>query len=178
MYYKNLFIPFTILNWLKRKELNVIDYPLYYYINKNAQEENFRYCVRILNWTGFVGFGSNFAEALSKIEKTFYDYKKNNILPKPWERKSIEFASDDILFENEEFAADFFEKILGIDFYEGFFADEVTIELILFPWCEKTPEEVKEIIIKKTKENYGVDISNMYDNAIADIIVFIKNNMK
>ena len=49
-------------------------------------------------------------------------------LPKPWERKELEFASDEKILKNESFAVEFFDKILGMDFYKGFYSDETYLE--------------------------------------------------
>ena len=43
------------------------------------------------------------------------------------ERKRLEFASDEKMLKNECFAVEFFDKILGMDFYKGFFSDEKII---------------------------------------------------
>lgn len=81
---KNLMIPFTLWNKNKKTNLYLSDYPLFYYKNTNAQQNNLKYCVRILFWAGMVGHGTNYKEAFLNLQETFELYKTNNeYLPKP-----------------------------------------------------------------------------------------------
>ena len=92
-------------------------------------------------------------------------------LPKPWERKELEFASDEKILKNESFAVEFFDKILGMDFYKGFFSDETYLEHF---YCDDDKEGItKKGIIEKVKSYYGVDIGDVYDSSLPDIFQFI-----
>ena len=85
---KNLMIPFTLRYRNKQSNLDLHHYPLFYYKNKNAQQDNIRYCVRILFWVGMVGYGINYKEAFLKLQENFEIYKSNNAyIPKPWGKK-------------------------------------------------------------------------------------------
>ena len=172
MVLKNLIIPFTLINKRKHNSLKISDYPVFYYKNKNARQENIQFGVRILFWAGMVGYGKNFKEAFGKLCENFDLYKKNNeYLPKPWERKRLEFASDEKILKNESFAVEFFDKILGMDFYKGFFSDETYLEHF---YCDDDKEGItKKGIIEKVKSYYGVDIGDVYDSSLPDIFQFI-----
>ena len=67
MVLKNLIIPFTLINRRKYNSLKISDYPVFYYKNKNARQENIQFGVRILFWAGMVGYGKNFKEAFGKL---------------------------------------------------------------------------------------------------------------
>ena len=152
----------------------MIDYPVFYYKNKNARQENIQFGVRILFWAGMVGHGKNFKEAFGRLCEKFDLYPKNNkYLPKPWEKKELEFASDEKILKNECFAVEFFDKILGIDFYKGFFSDETYLEHFYCDVDDDKKEKIKKGIIEKVKSYYGVDIREVYDFALADVFQFI-----
>jgi len=174
MILKNLIIPFTLINKRKHNSLKISDYPVFYYKNKNARQENIKFSVRILFWPGMIGHGKNFKEAFGKLCENFDLYKKNNkYLPKPWKKKELEFASDEKILKNECFAVEFFDKILGIDFYKGFFSDETYLEHFYCDVDDDKKEKIKKGIIEKVKSYYGVDIRDVYDFALADVFQFI-----
>ena len=97
-------------------------------------------------------------------------------LPKPWERKELEFASDEKILKNESFAVEFFDKILGMDFYKGFFSDETYLEHFYCDVDDDKKERIKKGIIEKVKSYYGVDIRDVYDFALPDVFTFIDKN--
>lgn len=174
MVLKNLIIPFTLINKRKYNSLKISDYPVFYYKNKNAQQQNITFCVRILFWTGMIGYGKNFKEAFGMLCENFDLYKRNNeCLPRPWERKELEFASDEKIRKNERFAVEFFDKILGMDFYEGFYSDETYLEHFYCDVDDDKKGRIKKGIIEKVKSYYGVDIREVYDFALADVFQFI-----
>lgn len=176
---KNLMIPFTFRNRNKQVNFNLIDYPLFYYKNKNAQQDNIRYCVRILFWAGMVGHGTNYKEAFLKLKESFEIYKSNNtILPKPWEKKELEFASTDRLLEYESFAVDFFDKILAMDFYNGFFSDESCLDLFYCDYDDDKKKKIEQDIVNKVKATYGVDIQKVYNLPLPDLFKYIIDNRK
>ena len=76
MILKNLIIPFTLINKRKHNSLKISDYPVFYYKNKSAQQENIKFSARILFWAGMVGHGKNFKEAFRKLCENFDLYKK------------------------------------------------------------------------------------------------------
>ena len=177
MILKNLIIPFTLINKRKHNSLKISDYPVFYYKNKNARQENIKFSVRILFWPGMIGHGKNFKEAFGRLCEKFDLYKKNNeYLPKPWERKELEFASDEKILKNESFAVEFFDKILGMDFYKGFFSDETYLEHFYCDVDDDKKERIKKGIIEKVKSYYGVDIRDVYDFALPDVFQFIDKN--
>ena len=87
---KNLMIPFTLWNKNKKTNLYLSDYPLFYYKNTNAQQNNLKYCVRILFWAGMVGHGTNYKEALLNLQETFELYKSTLILWSPSMKQPVE----------------------------------------------------------------------------------------
>ncbi len=171
-------IPFTLRNRNKQVDLDLSDYPLFYYKNKNAQQDNIRYCVRILYWAGMVGYGTNHKEAFLKLQESFETYKANNAyLPKPWERKEFEFASNERLLKCENFAVDFFDKILGMDFYNGFYSDGSCLDLFYCNYDDKK-KKIEQRIIDKVKSTYRVDIQEVYNLPLPDLFKFIIDNRK
>lgn len=172
-------IPFTLQNKNKQVDLDLSDYPLFYYKNTNAQQSNIRYCVRILFWTGMVGHGINYKEAFLKLQESFEAYKANNLyLPKPWERKELDFASDERLLKYENFAVDFFDKILGMDFYNGFYSDGSCLDLFYCNYDDDKKKKVEQGIIDKVKSTYRVDIQEVYNLPLPDLFKFIIDNRK
>ena len=172
-------IPFTLRNRNKQVDFDLSDYPLFYYKNKNTQQSNIRYCVRILFWAGMVEHGTNYKEAFLKLQESFETYKANNAyLPKPWERKELEFASDERLLKYESFAVDFFDKILGMDFYNGFFPDGSCLDHFYCNYDDDKKKKIEQGIIDKVKSTYGVDIQEVYDSALPDLFKFIIDNRK
>lgn len=174
---KNLMIPFTLWNKNKKANLYLSDYPLFYYKNTNAQQNNLKYCVRILFWAGMVGHGTNYKEAFLNLQETFELYKTNNeYLPKPWEKKELEFASDEQILKYESFAADFFDKILGMDFYNGFFSDESCLDLLYCDYDDDKKKKIEQDIVNKVKATYGVDIQKVYNLPLPELFEFIIDN--
>ncbi len=114
-----------------------------------------------------------------KLQESFETYKANNAyLPKPWERKELEFASDERLLKYESFAVDFFDKILGMDFYNGFFSDGSCLDHFYCNYDDDKKKKIEQGIIDKVKSTYGVDIQEVYDSALPDLFKFIIDNRK
>ena len=139
-----------------------------------------------MNWTlglrrrsGWEKNGTNYKEAFLKLQESFETYKANNAyLPKPWERKELEFASDERLLKYESFAVDFFDKILGMDFYNGFFSDGSCLDHFYCNYDDDKKKKIEQGIIDKVKSTYGVDIQEVYDSALPDLFKFIIDNRK
>lgn len=174
MYLKNLIIPFTLINRFKHTK-KLKDYPLYFYRNKCAKQDNLRFAVRIVNWKGMVGFGNNYKEAFSSLQTAFENYKASHeYLPFPWRKHLLQFAACDRMMKYERFAVGFFKKILNMNFYDGYFSDETWLSI----FSEGYGSEWKYSIIAKVELYYGVDISDVFDYPFPELFKFIIESKK
>ena len=80
------------------------------------------------------------------------------------------------ILKNESFAVEFFDKILGMDFYKSFYSDETYLELFYCDVDDDKKERIKKGIIEKVKSYYGVDIRDVYDLALPDVFKSIDKN--
>ena len=94
------------------------------------------------------------------------------------EKKELEFASDEQLLKYESFAVEFFDKILGMDFYSGFFSDETCLDIFYCDYDENIKHKIEQGIINKVKSTYGVDIQEVYNLPLPDLFKFLIDNRK
>lgn len=143
------------------------DYPTKTWTNPNAGEEKIAFGAGIINWSGMVGHGSSPDKALIALEESFQLYKDNNDdLPRPGKKVPLKFASSEQMDKYEKIAVDFFNKVLDLDYYDGFYSDH-SILSYFEPWedLEKI-EDVRNEIIKRTLLHYNVDITDIYNEAL------------
>src|SRR5690606_10004986 len=91
------------------------------------------------------------------------EYAKDNELPRPGSKVPIQFAESNRIEENEEIAIDFFDKIIGINYYDCFISDYSSLSDF-----DLDDEETLE----KIKAEYGIEPKG--DLFLADIFEEIK----
>ena len=150
-----------------KTEWEFSDYPTKTWINNNAAEENIAFGAGIINWAGFVGHGSSPDKALIALEESFKLFKdNNNVLPRPGTIVPLKFASSDQINKYENIAVDFFNKVLDLDYYEGFYSDQSNLsDFESWENLEKS-EHMRNEIIKRTLAYYNVDITENYNEPL------------
>ena len=73
---------------------------------------------------------------------------------------------------------DFFDKILGMDFYNGFFSNGSCLDHFYCNYDDDKKKKIEQGIIGKVKSTYGVDITGVYDSKLPDLFKFIIDNRK
>ena len=99
------------------------DYPLETWVNPNAEDDNIKFGAKFTNWSTFVAHGGSKQEAVNALRKNLTEYGKKNKLPRPGSMVPIQFAETVRIEKNEEIAVDFFNKIIGVDYYSCFISD-------------------------------------------------------
>ena len=124
--------------------------------------------VQIINWWQMAGNGNSRMEAYADMEQKFLERKaQNDGLPRPGTGAPLEWADSTEVQRFSEIAEDFFQKVLGFEDDESpWISDESSLydfELIL---------SIAEMV-EKTREVYGLDISDVKDLNIAGILARI-----
>ncbi len=140
------------------------DYPLETWTNPNAEQEDIKYGAQFTNWSTFFAHGSSLEEAIENLRTNLIKYGKENELPRPGSKVPIQFADSDRIEKYENIAVDFFEKIIGINYYDCFISD--LSSLVDF-------DLDNEETLQKIKQEYGIEPSG--DLFLADIFEQIKN---
>ena len=148
-----------------KKNWEFEDYPTKTWENPNATEDNIAFGAGIINWSMMVSHGASREEALKELEQHFNEYRKNNDdLCRPGVHVPLKFASSKEIDKYEKTAVHYFKSFLKMDYYDGFYSD---FTILSFLRGEETDEDtMKTVIISRTKENYQVDISDIYDEPI------------
>lgn len=155
------FLSFFKSNWTFE------DYPLEAWTNSNAEEDDIRYGAKFTNWETFIAHGSSSVEAISNLRDNFTKYRKENELPRPGSKVPIQFAETDRIDEHEEIAVDFFDKIVGISYYDCFISDMSS--LLDF-------DINRDEAIEKIKKEYGIEPHQ--DLIFVDVFEQIKNKAR
>ena len=147
------------------------DYPLRYKNQKKPDDKELKpWVVQIVNWWTLTGLGNTKEEAYKMLQEVFENYKKNNDeLPRPGCTVPLKFADTAIVDSFENIAVDFFDKILGYNYYDCFISDESS--LIDFGQDENQ-------ILKKINLTYNLNLNEIGDGNIVRILNLIdeKNN--
>ena len=149
-----------------KADWNFDDYPIKIWKNLNAEEDKVAYGAGIINWTTMLAHDETREKALIALKERFKIYKdnNNNNLPRPGVNVPLKFASTDNIDNYEKTAVDFFQRILNMNYYEGFYSDESVLEFLRDE--ETDSMEMKSEIINRTLSFYDVDITNIYDEPI------------
>jgi hypothetical protein len=152
------------------------DYPTETWEILNAGENEARYGAGIINWAMMVERGETPEKALAALKDDFTLYKNNNNqLPRPGTKVPIKFASTGNIEKYEKTAADFFEKVLNTDYYDGFYSDGSILAYFEPGNDEEKARRMREEIIRKILVLYNVDISYIYDEPLWRIFERIDN---
>jgi hypothetical protein len=147
-----------------KKEWNFEDYPIRTWKNPNAGEINVNYGAGIVNWSMMVGHGETPDLAKKALSDSFKLYKENNEnLPRPGCKVPIQFASTEEIDKYEKTAIDFFEKVLELDYYDGFYSDGSCFACMEPYDSDEKAKKFREEVINRTLLHYNTDISDVYD---------------
>jgi hypothetical protein len=125
------------------------DYPLETWENTNSGQEELKFGASFTNWSLFVSHGESKELAIVNLKKQFEDYKANNVeIPRPGKKIPIQFSDTTEINKYESIAVDFFEKIIGISYYDCFISDYSSL-------LEFDLEE--EETIAKIKNEYNIE---------------------
>ncbi len=150
-FYKYL-ISFFKSNW------TFDDYPVETWKNPNAQHDEIKYGAGIINWSSFISHGATPEEAIKNLKKDLAEYEENYKLPRPGIKAPLQFAKTDRIENYDEIGIDFFDKILGVDYFDHFVSDESILFDIDFE---------KENTVEKIKNEYGIEVT------VEDLVVDI-----
>jgi hypothetical protein len=163
-FYKRL-LSYTKTNW------DLDDYPLRYKNQTNPDNKELKpWIVQVVNWWTLTGLGNTKEEAYVMLQDVFENYKKyNDKLPRPGCTVPIKFADTIIVDSFENIAVDFFDKILGYNYYDCFISD-------LSSLYEFGQDENQ--ILKKINHTYNLNLNEIGDGNIVRILKLIdeKNN--
>jgi predicted RNase H-like HicB family nuclease len=157
-----------------KKDWDIEDYPIELFFNENAAEEEVKFGALIKNWSGMVAHGETKEKAFENLKENFKLFKDNNELPRPGTKVPLQFALTGIIDDYEDIAVDFFEKVIGLSYYDCFVSDQSSLtDFETMNGVDKV-DKFKQDTISKTKEFFGVDISNTYDKYLVDVFEQIK----
>lgn len=149
------------------------DYPVEVFINKNAQEKNVVYGAKITNWAGMVGHGETEELAIISLNERFTLFKDNNdSLPRPGSVVPITYASTVEIEKYEDIAVELFQRVFNTDYYSGFYSDEVYFGILELQVNEDVGDS-KTYIINAIMHNYGIDVSDIYEQPLWKILKLI-----
>lgn len=164
------------LSSYSKSEWDFGDYPVMTWRNPNARQPDVAYGAGIINWSTMVGHGATPDEALAALKQGFRVYKENaDHLPRPGSKVPLRFAATDEIGRYEAIAVDFFSKVLGMDYHEGFYSDGSILQYFEPPDDEAAARRMREEIIHRTRELYDIDIAAIYDEPLHQIFKEIKN---
>lgn len=152
-----------ILSFFKTK-WNFDDYPLEICYNKSSEEDEFKFRAKFTNWHSMIAFGDSVINAKEKLREEFLEYAKNNKLPRPGSKVHFKFAESLRITQYEEIAIEFFDKIIGINYFECFVSDFSSLHDF-----ELNDQET----IEKIKSIYGIEPNS--DLILLEIFVKIEN---
>ena len=155
------------------------DYPIKYWENPNAGERKVDYGAGIINWTIMVGHGETYEKALIALKENFKTYKdNNNILPRPGRKVPLKFVSSEKIDTYEMMAVDFFEKILEMNYYDGYFSDGSSLTDFELSDDEHLINKYRNKIIRQILNIYNVDITDIYYEPLWKIFEAIDSKNK
>lgn len=152
-----------ILSFFKRN-WSFSDYPLETWTIYSAEQNDCRYGASLINWSFMTDNGSSLNEAIENLKLKFLEYSRENDLPRPGSKVPIKFADTDLVDSYENIAVEFFDRILGLNYYECFVSNMSS----LWDFTEDI-DKVTCII----KEEYGIEVQE--DFILADIFKQIHN---
>ncbi|WP_204345043.1 hypothetical protein [Psychroserpens algicola] len=153
------------MSYLK-SEWDFDDYPIETWKNHSTEQNDVEFGARFSNWSGLFAYGNTKYQAIENLKIQFIDYKKNHQeLPRPGANVPFEFVENVRIQNYESIAVDFFDKIIGIGFYNCYISDLTSLhefDLDLEP------------TLKKIESEYGITPIDS-DLFLADIFELIHN---
>lgn len=159
-----------LLSYTKTK-WDLDDYPLRYKNQADPNDKELKpWVVQVINWWTLTGLGDTKEEAYKMLKESFENYKiYNDTLPRPGCIVPLEYADTAMVDNLENVAVDFFDKILGYNYYECFISDESS----LIDFGQDNDETLQKI-----NETYDLNLKQIVDGNIVRIMTLIneKNN--
>lgn len=152
-----------VLSFFK-SEWKFEDYPLETWSDPGAEQKDLKFGAQFTNWPTFIAHESSVSEAIENLRNNLKEYAEENQLPRPGSKVPVQFAASERIEQHEETAVDFFDKIIGINFYDCFISDYSS--LVDF-------DMDNEETLEKIKIEYGIEPKG--DLFLVDIFEQIKN---
>lgn len=136
------------------------DYPLETWSNLEANQSEIKFGAKFTNWQTLIAHGNSNSEAVENLRKSFNEYSQKNKLPRPGSKVSFELATSSKIDLYEEIAIDFFDKIIGINYFDCFISDYST----LFDFGlddEETIEKIK--IVYKIEPDSDLILADIFE---------------
>lgn len=171
----------AITKWIfsfRKNDWSFSDYPIKTWKNSNTKNIDLKYGAGIVNWIVMVEHGKTREKALENLRKHFQVFKNNNDdLPRPGLKVPLKFAPTNQIDKYENIAVDYFNKVLEMDYYDGFYSDGSILEYFINSSDEEFKKRFKDEIIKRTFNIYKIDISDIYDEPLYKIFEKIQKNI-
>jgi hypothetical protein len=133
----------------RKKDWEFKDYPLETWENTNAEQNEIKFVAKFTNWSLFVAHGESKKIAIENLKNQFRDFKANNVeIPRPGKNVPIQFAATTEIEKYESIAVDFFDRIIGIEYYNCFISD--------YSCLDEFDIDVEEAI-RKIKTYYNIE---------------------
>jgi hypothetical protein len=160
-------LSFTKSDW------QLSDYPLRFRRQKHVHGEYYgrlkipAWNVQVINWWQLGGSGDTKEEAYLGLKTNFEKLKAEGVvLPRPGTGLPIVFAASVEAESYTVIAAEFFKKILGMDYRDCFITNESSL------W-DFHMEDSNDHLNRKIQEVYRVDVSNIEDAKLVKIFEHI-----
>lgn len=158
-------LSYTKSNW------TIEDYPVRYKKQADKPEvcnlgELKVWSLQVINWWTMGGLGNTKDEAYENFKINFKNYLEYNKAPRPGTAVPLSFADTGQIDELVDVAADFFEKILDLNYYECFISDESS--LIDFGRDDNE-------ILSKVNSTYNMNLMELGDGNIVRLLKLIKD---
>jgi len=130
-------------------------------VSNTSRMKSLPWTADIINWPGMSGSADTRQGALEELRKNFDRSKATRpTLPRPGTKVPIEFASNELVGQHADLAKDFVKRVLGVDW--AWISDDSSL------W-DFHGEETNESLIKKIRDVYGVDVSDISSGNLAKI---------
>ena len=114
-------------------------------------------------WVRMTGSGNTREEAYANLQKRFDEYRaEGNKLPRPGTKVPLQFAPRLEVPLYDDIAADFFRRILNMDYRNVFITDKSSL------WDFPIEDPVEELV-ERIREAYSVDIGDIEDGNLVSI---------
>ena len=153
------------------------DYPLLTVYEQRQFTSGKQWYANLENWNGMIVNGKTKEEAIQRLKDYFIRYKcASKKLPRPGTKVRIKIASSQEIYKYKDIQTEFLNNILTKDIFGTTLI--VTSDLsTLQGYCGFSligKDNFKYEVIKRTKQRYGIDISDLFDGPLYKIFERIK----
>jgi predicted RNase H-like HicB family nuclease len=136
-----------------------------------------RWRAEIVKWSGMIERGKTEEEAVQALREAFERQKQDvERLPRPGRFEPFHFASTENIDLYEGEAVEFFEHVLDMDYYDGFYSDGSMLEWFGPPDDQEALARMRITILERTRKHFGVDISAVYDEPLHVVLAKIRED--